>query len=55
LNIDNKLPLPILRYKSKPLSSVTVHLRIFNKQELILIKFFIDIASSVVNQNAKFQ
>jgi len=50
LNMDYKIsPLPIWRYISIP--SVTLHLRNYNKQQVILTKFYVD---SVGNQTAKF-
>jgi len=51
LKIDNKIsPLPLWRYINP-----YVHLRNFNKQHLILKKFYVSNATSVSNQQAKFQ
>ena len=36
-------------------SAVSVHLRNFNKQHLILAKFYVNNASSLRNQTVKFQ
>jgi len=54
LNIDNRIsPLPNGVTQVNP--SVTVHLPNFSKQQLIRAKFYVDSASSVGNQSAKFQ
>jgi len=51
LNIDSKISLlPIWCYIRNPCA----HLRNFNKQHLILAKFYINNASSSGNQTAKF-
>jgi len=54
LNIDNEIsPLPVWCNASKP--SVSLHLRNFNKRQLIPTKFYTNSAPFIGNQTAKFQ